>query len=157
MAVRMSMLLAACLIQVLQALPLYSDAANSSYALVLCAGLDNAISELRGRELSEHQIGALWLEQDCVGIDVCKQQSTNRDPVFSQLMPAMAGVWLNVNSTALRLAGATKRSADAEAGLLQTTWARWSGPGYRRACESRRAPWTTICCEGLVGSRAQQV
>lgn len=105
-------------LQVLQALPQFSDATNSSYALVLCGALDKAIGELRTHELAEHVIGADWLEQECVSIDVCKQLSSNRDPVFSQLMPAMAGVWLYVNSTALQLAGAGKRKADADAGVV---------------------------------------
>jgi hypothetical protein len=97
-------------LQVLQALPLYSDVANSSYALVLCSGLDRAIAELRAHELSEHVIGADWLEQDCVTIDVCKQVSSNHDRV-------LAGVWNDINSTALRLPSAARRRSDAEAGL----------------------------------------
>ena len=113
---RVSALLCAVL-QVAAATSLYADVANSSYALVLCSGLDRAIAELRAHELSEHVIGADWLEQECVSIDVCKQLSSNRDPVFSQLMPAMAGVWLNVNSSALSLQGSAQRRADAEVGV----------------------------------------
>jgi hypothetical protein len=97
-------------LQVLEALPLYSDVANSSYALVLCSGLDRAIAELRAHELSEHVIGADWLEQDCVTIDVCKQVSSNT-------MPALAGVWLDVNSSALSLQDSAQRRAEAEAGV----------------------------------------
>ena len=116
-------------LQVLQALPQFSDVTNSSYALVLCGALDKAIGELRTHELSQHVVGAEWLEQDCVSIDVCKQLSSNRDPVFSQLMPAMAGVWLNVNSSALQFAGSAKRRADAESGVVADNvaaleWAR---------------------------------
>ena len=116
-------------LQAAAATSLYADVANSSYALVLCNGVDRAIADLRARELSEHVVGADWLEVDCISIDVCKELSSNRDPVFSQLMPAMAGVWLNVNSSALQFAGSAKRKADAESGVVADNvaaleWAR---------------------------------
>jgi hypothetical protein len=83
----------------------------------IVSGLDAAVFELRQREMTEHEVGAAWLEQQCVSVDVCKQVSSNRDPVFSQPMPAMAGVWLNVNSSALSLQGSAQKRAEAEAGV----------------------------------------
>ena len=106
------------MLQVASVMDLYTITDNSSYALVLCSGLDAAVSALRQRELTEHVVCADWLEQDCVGINVCKELSTNRDPVFSQLMPAMAGVWLNINSSSLSLQGSAQRREEAEAGVV---------------------------------------
>jgi len=108
----------ATLLQAASAMDLYANADNSSYALVLCGSLDQSMAELRRRELTEHAVGAAWLEQDCVSIDVCQQVSSNRDPVSGQLMPALAGTWLNVNSSALQFQHGARRRADAEAGKV---------------------------------------
>ena len=98
-------------------LPVYTTPSNATLALVLCRGLDAAVAELRQRELDEHAIGAEWLERDCVGIDPCAQTSSNEDPYFGTRLPALAGVWLSGNSSALRLPLGAARLADAEAGV----------------------------------------
>jgi hypothetical protein len=55
------------------ALPLYADASHKSLSLVLCTGLDRAVSNLRHQLLSAHAVGAEWLEEDCVAIDPCQE------------------------------------------------------------------------------------
>jgi hypothetical protein len=99
------------------ALPLYASVSNATYGLVVCRGLDAAVSELRQRELSEHAIGVEWLERDRVSIDPCEQKSSNKDPYFGNRLPALAGVWLSGNSSALRLGLTAGRVQDAEAGV----------------------------------------
>ena len=61
-----------------RALPLYADGAQGALALVLCAGLDRAVSNLRGQPLGAHAVGAGWLEEDCVAIDPCAVLSSAR-------------------------------------------------------------------------------
>ena len=98
-------------------LPVYTTPSNATLALVLCRGLDAAVSELRQRELDEHALGAAWLERDCVSVDPCEQTSSNENPYFGSRLPALAGVWLSGNSSALRLPLGAERVADAEAGV----------------------------------------
>lgn len=97
-------------------LPVYTTPSNSTFALVLCRGLDAAVAELRLRELHEHALGAAWLERDCVSIDPCEETSSNEDALGMRL-PAPAGAWLSGNSSALRLSLSTDRILDAEAGV----------------------------------------
>ena len=93
------------------------SASSNTFSLVLCTGLDNAIAQLRSRDLEEHIMGAAWLEADCVSIDPCAQTSSNSDPIFGQPLPALAGVWLSANASALLVTDAQKRTADAAAGV----------------------------------------
>jgi hypothetical protein len=109
-------LLCVLLSDLAEALPLYASIANTTFPLVVCRGLDAAVAELRQRELDEHAIGAAWLERDCVSIDPCAQTSSNEDPYFGTRLPALAGVWLSGNSSALRLPLGAARLADAEGG-----------------------------------------
>ena len=71
---------------------------GDSYSLVLCTGLDNAIHNLRSKQLSEHNIGAMWLEENCVTIDVCNEIAEH---VVDE--EVARGEWIHANSTALRL------------------------------------------------------
>jgi hypothetical protein len=98
-------------------LPLYTDTSNETLALVLCGNLNDGIVALKQRELLEHEIGAHWLEGNCVSINPCAQTTSNEDPIFGVPLPALAGVWLSGNSSALRLALSTDRMLDAEAGV----------------------------------------
>ena len=68
-------------------LPVYTTPSNATLALVLCRGLDAAVSELRQRELDEHALGAAWLERDCVSVDPCEQTSSNENPYFRTVVP----------------------------------------------------------------------
>jgi len=99
------------------ALPLYASVSNATYGLVVCRGLDAAVTELKQRELDEHAIGVEWLERDCVSIDPCAQTSSNADAYFGTPLPAAAGVWLSGNSSALRLALGYDRETGAQAGV----------------------------------------
>lgn len=112
-----SALLGLLFIELAGALPLYASVSNATYGLVVCGGLDAAVSELKQRELDEHGIGAAWLERDCVSIDPCEQTSSNEDPYFGLRLPALAGVWLSGNSSALRLALGYDRVTGAQAGV----------------------------------------
>ena len=98
-------------------LPLHTTSSNATLALVLCRGLDAAVRELRQHELDEHALGAAWLERDCVSIDPCAQSSSNENPYFGTPLPALAGVWLSGNSSALLLPLSAQRLSDAEAGV----------------------------------------
>ena len=100
-----------------EGLPLHAGPSNATLALVLCGNLQDAVAALRQRELSEHAIGADWLEGNCVSIDPCLQTSSNEDPYFGNRLPALAGVWLSGNSSALRLPRDTASASDAEAGV----------------------------------------
>ena len=91
-----SALLGLLFIELAGALPMYASVSNDTYGLVVCRGLDAAVSELRQRELDEHAIGVEWLERDCVSIDPCEQKSSNEDPYFGLRLPSLAGVWLVV-------------------------------------------------------------
>jgi hypothetical protein len=82
---------------------MYTDLSNSTFPLVLCVSLHDAILALKQREVLEHVIGADWLELNCVSIDPCTQKSTNEDPVSGLPLPAFASVLLSGNSSALRL------------------------------------------------------
>jgi hypothetical protein len=97
--------------------PLYTDASNATRALVLCGNLHDAVLALKQREVLEHAIGADWLEENCVSIDPCTQRSSNEDPIFGLPLPALAGVWIFGNSSALRLPRAAAAILAAEAGL----------------------------------------
>jgi hypothetical protein len=98
-------------------LPVHTTSSNATLALVLCRGLDAAVMELQQRNLYEHVIGAAWLERDCVSIDPCAQSSSNENPYFGTPLPALAGVWLSGNSSALLLPLSAQRLSDAEAGV----------------------------------------
>ena len=97
--------------------PLYTDGSNKTLALVLCGNLHDAVLALKQREVLEHAIGADWLEENCVSIDPCAQRSSNEDPIFGLPLPALAGVWISGNSSALRLPRAAAAILAAEAGL----------------------------------------
>ena len=47
----------------------------------------------------------------------CEQKSSNEDPYFANRLPALAGVWLSGNSSALRLALGYDRETGAQAGV----------------------------------------
>jgi hypothetical protein len=98
-------------------LQLYASASNVTCVLVVCHCLDNAVSELRQRELDDHAIGVEWLERDCVSIDQCEQKSSNKEPYFDIRLPALDGVWLSGNSSALRLALGYDSATDAQVGV----------------------------------------
>jgi len=92
------------------ALPLYADDAQSALALVLCAGLDQAVANLRAQALSTHAVGVAWLEEDCVAIDPCAETGAGG-------AAAPRGVWLHGNASALATAGAAAATAAAEQGV----------------------------------------
>ena len=69
-----------------EALPLY--ASQKSLSLVLCTDLDSAVSSLREQPLSAHEVGADWLEQDCVAIDPCRETGAGGSPT-------LRGTWLH--------------------------------------------------------------
>jgi len=94
-----------------RALPLYADGAQSALALVLCAGLDRAVSNLRGQALGAHAVGAAWLEEDCVAIDPCAETGAGG-------AAAPRGAWLHGNASALATAGAAAATAAAEQGVV---------------------------------------
>lgn len=96
--------------------PEYTDASNSTFALVLCSGLKEAVWELRHREIDEHRIGVDWLEENCVSIDPCAGTSSNTDAVGLSLS-APPGVWLAGNSSALVLPRSHAAIVAAEAGV----------------------------------------
>ena len=83
--------------------PMYTDVSNSTFPLVLCGNLQDALTALKEREVIDHEIGAGWLEINCVSIDPCTQKSSNEDAIFGMPLPALAGVLLSGNSSALRL------------------------------------------------------
>jgi len=83
--------------------PMYTDLSNSTFPLVLCGSLHDAVLALKEREVLEHVIGADWLELNCVSIDPCTQKSSNEDSIFAMPLVALAGVLLSGNSSALRL------------------------------------------------------
>ena len=111
------------LVRTATCLPVYSTTANATFALVLCRGLDAAVTELHQRELDEHAIGADWLERDCVSIDPCFQKSSNEDQ-YGNRLPAPVGVWLSGNSSALLLPLGADRLSNAEAGVTLSTFLR---------------------------------
>ena len=94
-----------------RALPLYADGAQGALALVLCAGLDRAVSNLRGQPLGAHAVGAAWLEEDCVAIDPCAETGAGG-------AAAPRGAWLHGNTSALATAGAAAATAAAEQGVV---------------------------------------
>ena len=69
-----------------EALPLY--ASQKLMSLVLCTDLDRAVSSLREQPLSAHEVGADWLEQDCVAIDPCRETGAGGSPT-------LRGTWLH--------------------------------------------------------------
>ena len=62
--------------------PMYTDVSNSTFPLVLCGNLQDALTALKEREVIDHEIGAGWLEINCVSIDPCTQKSSNEDAIF---------------------------------------------------------------------------
>lgn len=102
---------------VVEGLPLYADSSNATLALVLCGNLADATASLKEREVLEHEIGAEWLEANCVSIDPCVQTSSNEDPYSGARLPVPAGAWLSGNSSALRLPRSAAAALAAEAGL----------------------------------------
>lgn len=96
--------------------PLHADESNSTFALVLCSGLQQAMWELKHRDILEHSIGVEWLEQNCVSIDPCAETSSNTDVMGAQL-PAPRGSWLSGNSSALLLPQSLEGIAAAAAGV----------------------------------------
>lgn len=97
-----------------QSLDLYTNAlhANDSpatYALVLCTGLDAAITALRAHSLSEHAVGVSWLENNCVSIDPCTEVNSRGEAV-------PRGTWLHANSSALAFAATATHIDTAHAG-----------------------------------------
>lgn len=77
-------------------MPLYADQADSTYALVLCSGLDIAINSLKSIKLSDQQIGMNSLEANCVSINPCLQTSNN-------MLPVPIDTWMHGNNSALLL------------------------------------------------------
>jgi hypothetical protein len=75
-----------------EALPLY--ASQKLMSLVLCTDLDRAVSSLREQPLSAHEVGADWLEQDCVAIDPCRETGAGGSPT-------LRGTWLHANISAI--------------------------------------------------------
>ena len=75
-----------------EALPLY--ASQKLMSLVLCTDLDSAVSSLREQPLSAHEVGADWLEQDCVAIDPCRETGAGGSPT-------LRGTWLHANISAI--------------------------------------------------------
>jgi hypothetical protein len=92
-----------------KALPLYADQAQKSLALVLCTDLDRAVSSLRAQPLSAHEVGADWLEQDCVAIDPCAATGAGG-------ASAPRGTWLHANMSALATAEFSNASSMAASG-----------------------------------------
>jgi hypothetical protein len=125
--------MALCLfcLQVIDGLSLYTDASNSTLALVLCGNLKDTVGELKQRELLEHVICAEWLERNCVSIDPCDQTSSNENSYFGNRLPALAGVWLSGNISALRLPSDAASLAAAEAGHQAKTQSSPSAPTIR--------------------------
>lgn len=103
--------LLACLVARGAALPLYADAAQSSLALVLCTDLDRAVASLRQQPLATHEVGAEWLEGDCVALDPCAQTGAGG-------LRAPRREWLHANSSAL----ATRASAAGAALAGERAW-----------------------------------
>ena len=93
------------------ALPLYADASHKSLPLVLCAGLDRAVSNLRHQLLSAHAVGAEWLEEDCVAIDPCQETGAGG-------ARAPRREWLHGNSSALATGASLHATDMAAKGLL---------------------------------------
>jgi len=52
-----------------------SSTGVDAYPLVLCTGLDEAVSNLRSLELTAHDVGLASIEAQCVHINPCTQQS----------------------------------------------------------------------------------
>ena len=92
-----------------RALPLYADASETSLALVLCTDLDRAVASLRQQLLPAHEVGADWLEEDCVAVDPCKETGAGG-------ARAARREWLHANTSALATAGSVDASSVAAAG-----------------------------------------
>ena len=75
------------------ALPLYADAEQSTYALVLCSGLDAAVVALREAELPSRAIGAAWLESNCISIDPCAETNEYGNAVAASVWSAYMYTW----------------------------------------------------------------
>jgi hypothetical protein len=93
------------------ALPLYADASHGSLALVLCTGLDTAVSNLRQQPLSAHAVGAEWLEADCVAINPCEQTGAGG-------ARAPRREWLHANASALATSASTHATEMALKGVF---------------------------------------
>ena len=102
---------------VADARPLYTNKTNNTFALVLCGNLNQAISALKQKEIIDHIIGAVWLEQNCVSIDPCAETSSNIDFETGLPLKTSKGVWLSGNSSALQLPHAEGAILAAKEGL----------------------------------------
>jgi len=92
-----------------RALPLYADASQTALSLVLCTDLDRAVSSLRQQLLPAHEVGADWLEEDCVAIDPCKETGAGG-------ARAARREWLHANTSALATSGSATGALAAVAG-----------------------------------------
>lgn len=76
-----------------------SSTGVDAYPLVLCTGLDEAVSNLRSLELTAHDVGLASIEAQCVHINPCTQQS-QQDNDFHAVP---VNTWTHGNSSALKL------------------------------------------------------
>jgi hypothetical protein len=131
-----------------RALPLYADASQTSLSLVLCTDLDRAVSSLRHQLLPAHEVGADWLEEDCVAIDPCKETGAGG-------ARAPRREWLHANTSALATAGSVNASSMAVAGgrawnFGSLTHARVPEGLILRACAPNFDLWRragTLACD----------
>lgn len=98
-----------CCCQRGNALPLYTDVSQKSLSLVLCTDLDRAVSSLRQQLLTAHEVGADWLEEDCVAIDPCRETGAGG-------ARAPRREWLHANSSALATSSSLNATSTAVAG-----------------------------------------
>jgi len=133
-----------------EALPLY--ASQQSLSLVLCTDLDSAVSSLREQPLSAHEVGADWLEQDCVAIDPCRETGAGG-------APTLRGTWLHANMSALATSHFVNASSMAVAGARASnfgslTHARVPEGLILRACAPNFDLWrregTLLCDEATI-------
>lgn len=134
------------------ALPLYADVAQKTLGLVLCAGLDRAVSNLRGQSVSAHTVGAWWSEEDCVMIDPCAETGAGG-------LPAPRGAWLHGNISALATSGLAAGAEAAEKGVAARNfgsfeYARVPAGLVVRACapdfNAWRAEGALVCDENTL-------
>lgn len=76
-----------------------SSTGVNAYPLVMCTGLNEAVTQLRSLELSAHQVGLASIESQCVHINPCTQQSL-QDSGFESV-PISA--WIHGNASAVQL------------------------------------------------------
>lgn len=134
------------------ALPLYANEAQSALALVLCVGLDRAVSNLRAQSLSAHAVGASWLEEDCVMIDPCGETGAGG-------LPTPRGVWMHGNASALATSGLAAAAEAAEKGVAARNfgsfeYARVPAGLVVRACAPDFSAWRSegalVCDENTL-------